>query len=506
MKIMLLEHPRSISRERLNDVANTPLSSCLLTGYIAAVLKAKGYEVEIVEGYLEGLSYDQIEERLEVLRPDILGVHMVYQWRKEQELFDFLEKVKKEGPAPYITAYGFYPTLALEEILSTSWAIDSVILGEPELTFGELAEALSCGIFPRDLPGLAVREGDSVRFLWRDPLDDLDLLPFPLRTEAMFRLPQVNIQGSRGCYGRCTFCYINPFYGPNSRWRGRSPENIVAEIDTIVSARDFRDFYFVDANFFGPGKRGQERARRLASLLKGRDIRFGIEARVNDIYDEVIGELVEAGLYQIFLGLESGSERSLKRMNKMTTVEQNERALSILRKYGLEPNLGFIMFEPDATLEDVRDNFDFLKRNGLLKDLAITANVLYHYQIILKGTPAYHKLYREGRLEISPSSSYEGRALFVDPRVAALAKLMQHLTNFLFLRMEGIWSGKVKEPPDAQGKYAELNHLLVNVFEEALSTLEKGPGIGQEELDTLAEKKQKEIEKITQLLYRAAEV
>ena len=83
----------------------------------------------------------------------------------------------------------------------------------------------------------------------------------------------------------------------------------------------------------------------------------------------------------------------------MTTVAQNERALEILRMHGIEPNVGFIMFEPDSNLEDIRTNFEFLKRNHLLENLAITANVLYHHQIILMGTTAFQQLKSEGRLQ-----------------------------------------------------------------------------------------------------------
>jgi len=73
VKILLLEHPRSTTAERCNDIANTPLSSCLLTGYAAGMLKGEGHDVEIVEGYLDGLSYDDIRNTLIALKPDILG-------------------------------------------------------------------------------------------------------------------------------------------------------------------------------------------------------------------------------------------------------------------------------------------------------------------------------------------------------------------------------------------------------------------------------------------------
>jgi 5-methoxy-6-methylbenzimidazole methyltransferase len=93
----------------------------------------------------------------------------------------------------------------------------------------------------------------------------------------------------------------------------------------------------------------------------------------------LITAFVGAGLRHILIGLESGKDESLRRMIKMTTVAQNEKALRVLRSHGVVPNVGFIMFEPDSRLEDVRINFDFLKRNDLLKNLPVTANVLYHH-------------------------------------------------------------------------------------------------------------------------------
>lgn len=483
MKILLIEHPRSVTPERCNDIANTPLSSCLLSGYAAGMLKSKGHEVEIVEGYLDRLSYEEIWNIVDAFRPDILGAHVVYHWQRDIALFDFLERVKGEGKARTITAYGFYPTVAYEDILGRCNAIDSVITGEPEIPFADLSDNVSRGNYIPPIPGLAFRDGSGrIRWLKQRPLDDLDLLPFPVRTEALYRLPEVNLLGSRGCYGMCTFCYVNSLYGQGSRWRRRSPENIVEEIDAVVSGRGARDFYFTDPNFFGPGQQGQQRALRLAELIRSRNIRFGIEARVNDIHDEVIGPLVEAGLRHILIGLESGRDESLRRMKKMTTVAQNERALKILRKHGIEPNVGFIMFEPDSSLEDIRINFEFLRRNDLLRNLAVTANVLYHHQIILEGTEAYHSLRRDGRLQTSTSCSYEGTTYFRSPEVASLADIMRRITNFLFGCMEGVWSGRATEPPGAGESYGEVNRLLVKIFDESLRALESGERFDSEQI------------------------
>ncbi|MBF0505214.1 MAG: B12-binding domain-containing radical SAM protein [Nitrospirae bacterium] len=492
MKIILLEHPRSITPERCNDIANTPLSSCLISGYAAGMLKKCGHDVEIIEGYLDRLTYGEIENEIRSIKPDILGVHMVYHWRQDHELFGFLENLKDRRLASTITAYGFYATIAADNILKQSTAVDSVISGETEMTFPALAEAASTGLFTPFLPGLSVRYQEGIRCTRRRPVKDLDEIPFPVRTEAQYRLPEVNILGSRGCYGRCTFCYINSFYGTGVPWRGRSPENIASEIAAINAERRAGRFYFTDPNFFGPGLKGQERALKIAALLKPMNIFFGIEGRVNDIHDKTIGRLVDAGLRHILVGLESGRDESLKRMNKMTTVDQNEQALRVLRRHGIEPNVGFIMFEPDSSLEDIRINFEFLKRNDLLANLPVTANVLYHHQIVLEGTEAYHMLKREGRLQLR-DSSYEGNTCLKTPGVAALANIMRGVTNVLFSRMAAIWSGKIAETPDTRRQNAEINRILVDTFENCLCQLEAGEQFDDKHIRIMAQNAEREI-------------
>ena len=480
VKIALVEHPRPRPPERCNDIANTPLSSCLLTGYAASALLAEGHEVQVIEGHLEGLSYDEIGRRIAALAPDILGVHMVYTWGTDKSLAGFLSKMKKEGAVPFIAAYGYYPTFAAEHLLSGpfAFALDAVLLGEPELTFAALAARPGPGRPIRGpIPGIATADENGqnkIVSLPPETVRDPDMLHFPLRTEAMWRLPEVNLLGSRGCHGRCTFCHIPSFFGntfARRLWRGRSPENIMLEIDSIIEERGARDFYFTDADFFGPGPAGQERALRLAAMLDERGVRFGLEARADHIKDKTIGALAMAGLRHIFIGFESGSSRALSRLKKMSSVADNEEAVRTLRRHGVEPNAGFIMFEPDSDMEDLRDNFRFLKRNGLLRNLDVTANVLSHHQIVLGGMETFRALLEEDRLEMEGGSPYEGLPAFRDPRVRALAAIMRRAAGLVFRSMDGIWSGRVMAPPGAQKTCREINDFLVGLFEENLERL-----------------------------------
>ena len=207
MKILLLEHPRSVAPERCNDIANTPLSSCLQSGYAAGMLKAHGHDVEIVEGYLDNLSYGAIADIVAAMKPDILGVHIIYHWQNDHALFDFLAAMKSEGQVSSVTAYGYYATIFHENILKDHHAVDSVIVGEPEQPFADLADAATVKNFTPCIPGLAIRDGfGGARLQKSKAVADLNRLPFPVRTKAMSRLPEVNLMGSRGCYGKCTFC------------------------------------------------------------------------------------------------------------------------------------------------------------------------------------------------------------------------------------------------------------------------------------------------------------
>jgi hypothetical protein len=143
------------------------------------------------------------------------------------------------------------------------------------------------------------------------------------------------------------------------------------------------------------------------------------------------------------------------------------------------------MFEPDSSLDDLRTNFEFLKRNDLLKNLAVTANVLYHHQILLQGTQAFRALEKEGRLVVAKDSPYEGTTCFRNREAAVLANIMRRVTNRLFSSMDRIWSGRMPEPPNGAIGYEKLNRVLVTLFEQGLHTLESGEPLTDEDASAI---------------------
>lgn len=251
-----------------------------------------------------------------------------------------------------------------------------------------------------------------------------------------------------------------------------------------------KDFYFSDANFFGPGKYGKERAVTLAELILSHNlpVRFGFECRVNDIDEYTLSKLVMAGLTHVFLGLESGDPASLKRFRKHTTVDQNKKAIQLLRDYGIEPTFGFIMFEPNSTPESVRNNFEFLKETGIMTTPVVTAHLLYHRQTLLGGTPDYQAMVHE----VSGTHTFTGyEALYQikDPKVEVLSEIISTVCrSFLSLLPKTFdCSGQKISARNTESDLMHfVNSSLIAVFEKTLSGVENGtidcynPGIVKE--------------------------
>ena len=422
MRILLLEHPREASEVHFNDIANTPLWSCLMTGYAGAGLLRAGFEVEIVDA--ARWTFEQTAQYLvDNPAPDLLAIHAVYFWEATEALFQMISHLRRRGFSVPICLYGFFPGLVWKEILDYSPAVDYVVVGEPEETLVDLARCIEAAIEVQ-VQGIALRSDGKASFpLVRPPIQQPDRLAFPLRP-SLESEETVSVLASRGCYNHCSFCLVPVLDQGNTMWRGRSPENVAAEISELVS-RGKKDFYFVDPNFVGPGKAGEKAAMRLASQLADFEITFGMETRANDVTPGLMRELVKAGLTRLLLGIESGRPDILKRLGKHTSIACNEQAIATVREAGLEPEIGFIMFDAPSTLDDILQNLKFLQRNRLLDRLGRTANLLCHDHVALKGTAGYGNALQRKMLLPQGLFGFEGLLLYEDFRVGWMAGLMK---------------------------------------------------------------------------------
>lgn len=533
MSIILLEPPRLPNPERFEDVVNAPLSACLFTGYIASLLRENKIEVEIINAHLNDWSIEQTITNFSKKPFQFLCVHTVYLWERTQDIFDMLSALKMMNLTAHINLYGYYPTFAYKKILEDFPFINSVTVGEPEFTTLGLAKhilgkkGITSGnftshkptkedentppfsppcegrdrgeinqntflhppshggngggrnLFPdgMNIPGLAFKDRNGkIVFNPRPPVQNLDQLPYPDRQDIdLYKKKGIvtYIQGSRGCYGHCTFCYLNPFYGQVNLWRGRSAKNIFDEILKLHTEHSIENFYFSDANFFGPGKHGKERAITLAELILAHDldIHFGFECRANDIEEYSLSRLVMAGLTNVFIGLESGDPASLKRFEKHTTVDENKQAIQLLRDYGIEPTFGFIMFEPNSTMESVRNNFEFLQEMGIMATPAVTAHLLHHRQTIFAGTPDYQSMTHEATCTDTSFKNYELFYKIKDLKVEAFSEIISNVCRAALSLLPKTFTceSSASKTGFESNLFDTLNNTLITIFAKTLS-------------------------------------
>lgn len=191
-------------------------------------------------------------------------------------------------------------------------------------------------------------------------ITDIDSIKPPARGKCG---PIVPVISSRGCPYNCHFCSATSFWG---KVRFHSPEYFMAEVEQIlVDHPQTKEVYMLDDLFLAPKKRFQDIYELW--MKKGWDKRLAIRGwvRADLLTLEVAQQMKRMGFLNIRFGVESGSDRMLKLMNKGITVAQNQRAIDIARQVGLPLNLSWMRGLPGETVEDRRLTAAFMQRNNI---------------------------------------------------------------------------------------------------------------------------------------------
>jgi radical SAM superfamily enzyme YgiQ (UPF0313 family) len=219
------------------------------------------------------------------------------------------------------------------------------------------------------IAGIVYREGATIRKNPLRPLThNLDEIPFPARDLTQIIIEQGGlpvISSGRGCYNGCSYCTISSFYGapPGNPFRLRSAENVRQELSVLKSRfPDLKDIWFVDDNFIQKGEKGIQRAKDICDTLKALNLKFDIYLRADDVNEKIAQTLKDSGVRSVFVGLEAGTDKTLRDVfKKRTTVEQNKRAVRLCQDFEINIEPGFIMFHPWSTMDEIGENIKFLR-------------------------------------------------------------------------------------------------------------------------------------------------
>ena len=326
--------------------------------YIAAVLRLNGHEVKIAD---LGVNHNALTH--EVLDwAEIVGISSDTASYPETLT---IAKIARDAGKKIIMG-GYHVTFLDREALDTSLT-DFIVRGEGEEIMLNLLNTLESGDNLDKVDGISyLKSGVYCRNKDSDPPTDLNKMPFPARDLLPMHSYRSRMNGwsftslitSRGCPYNCHFCCSSKFGG--LKWRARSAESIVDEIEHLYYNYDYKVFSFMDDNFTLRPERVYEFADELEKRgLK--DIHWWCFSRVDILAknEEMIKRMAESGAYMVFLGLESNNQQILNNYHKNVGNNQQQRAIELLNKYGIKIHASYIIGDISETVEMVENTIQW---------------------------------------------------------------------------------------------------------------------------------------------------
>jgi len=323
-------------------------------GYLASSLREAGGTPTILD--LAVAKKDEIP-RFEDF--DIVGIGT--DTTRFKTALDLAKEARKAGCT--VVMGGPHPTVVDDAPLA-SGCVDYVVRAEGEVTLVELARALDAGREPDDVPGLTYRRKGALHRTPNRPFrEDLDSLPWPARdllpmdryrSAKIGEWPLTPIITSRGCPYRCTFCASSHMNGP--RWRPRSAEKVVDEIEEVTKRWDYPAVAFSDDNSTLDPKRTNRICEEI--LRRGLDVKIWLFLRADTAVrnPETVALMARAGVTSAFMGIESLRGDALKEVKKGFGPETAPKAVRLIRSHGIDVLGSYIIGYPDDNVSRVRED------------------------------------------------------------------------------------------------------------------------------------------------------
>lgn len=361
--------------------------------YLGASLERASFSVKIIDDDLRRMGVEGVARLVERINPFIVGITATTATIRTS--LEYIKAIKDRLPNVLTVIGGPHPTFLPVDTLRECRDLDVVVMGEGEATIVDLAENHEREGSLEGVAGITYRDGDRIRT--NEPralIEDLDEIPFPARHLVPFRDYETSSQDaggmitSRGCVYPCRYCSSSLIMG--KKFRFRSPENVVDEVEELVEVYGLHDIAFLDDTFM----LHRPRAREISEEIRRRnlDVSFVTSSRVDMVQESLLRDLRNAGMSTIYYGVESGCQRVLDMMKKGITVKQAEDAVRVTKKVGVDVITSFILGYPGEKPSEMDRTIDF----------SIKLDPDYSQYSILTpfpGTPIYAELKSQGLIE-----------------------------------------------------------------------------------------------------------
>jgi radical SAM superfamily enzyme YgiQ (UPF0313 family) len=302
-------------------------------------------------------------------KPDIVGMSaMIFQYYTARKI---ARLIHEEAPGTRVALGGYHATTMYEELADSpeSEVLDFIFHGEADHSFDELLDALEGRRSMESIRGLSYKQGGIFHHNPRRPLENLAEIALPDRDRRIyggyhFYFDKTDVlETSRGCLLRCNFCSMNQMYGTS--FRSYSIDRVLSDIEGIYR-RGARHALIVDDNITLDVSRLSDLCDAIAAL-KLPKLQLIIQASSAGIAKDprLPRRMADAGVTQVFLGIENGSEHNLKQMKKGKIVDISHTAVRRLIDAGIIVAGGLITGLPDDDPESIRRNYEYFVAMGI---------------------------------------------------------------------------------------------------------------------------------------------
>jgi anaerobic magnesium-protoporphyrin IX monomethyl ester cyclase len=285
---------------------------------------------------------------------------------------------------------GVHPTLMPRQVLNSLLA-DYVVIGDGEVALQHVARCLEAG--KRPMFGVAYfKAGEYIQAVTQIPVDLNTLPPIPydlVDVESYIgsqgKYPDSHVRSliyfsSRGCPYKCAYCCNTALF--RSSWRALSPEKVIIQTHELARRYRLDAINFHDEELFVD----KNRINAIADGI-GADFMWWAQSRMDRIGSMDLARLQRGGLRALQPGIESGSDRILKLINKGETVADMLKTNRRLAYTDIRPLYNFMMGFPTETREELGQSVDLATR--LLEENPLAEITGFYSYVPYPGTGLY---------------------------------------------------------------------------------------------------------------------
>lgn len=364
--------------------------------HLAAICRQSGFETHILDCQALNLSLTKALNAVVETQPDFVGISATT--LSINRAAQFAKEIKKRLPSVRIVVGGYHVSALPRETLTEFDGFDAGVIGEGEETLVCLLNAWMSGGRRENITGIVFREGQEIRLTPRRALiQNVDSLPLPAwdllpklsryygSSAQRYRVfPVASVITSRGCPHQCTFCDRSVF---GTTFRGHSAEYVMAMIRTLRDQHGIRSLVFNDDLFVANTKR----LTQICEAMVRESIRmsWSCDGRVDRLDADLLKLMKRAGCWQLAVGIESGDDTVLRRLNKGFTVHEARAAVHKMKSVGMSVKGFFVMGTPGETEQSLEQTLRLIKELPL-DEIQITLFTPF------PGTDLFREVVQEG--------------------------------------------------------------------------------------------------------------